>query len=251
VMSEPGEPAAAPDYPDITDELEELRFFISGRFDDDAQFAYLELQRRFPGHPALDEFKDRFAAGAKLESAAAPVVVEDLPPTPTAPKVAPASVQRLTEDDDDDDGFLASIFNEPAAPTLGKSAPSPRRAVATLDDAADAQTFFDLGTAYREMGLDDDALNQFELAAKDPRWTSRARIMMASLRAQRGDSERAVADLEVAIEHASDEDERSEARYELGVLFQTVGDDARAIEVLRQVAPGYRDRDDRLAELGG
>ncbi|MBL9106570.1 MAG: tetratricopeptide repeat protein [Myxococcales bacterium] len=246
---EAAEGKSAPiDYPDITDEVEELRFFISGRFDDDAQFAYLELQRRFPGHPALAEFADRFAAGAKLESASAPVVVEDLPATRAAPAVAPATVQRLEEEDDDD--FLASIFSEPASRTIGK-ATQPTRAKADLEDGADAQTFFDLGTAYREMGLDDDALAQFELAAKDPRWTSRARIMMASLRAQRGDNARAVADLETAIEHAADDDERSEARYELGVLFQTTGDDARAVEVLQQVTPGYRDRDERLAELGG
>ena len=238
-----------PDYPDISDELEELRFFISGRFEDDAQFAYLELQRRYPGHPALRPFADSFSAEAKLASAAAPVSVDDAPaskPAPAAPSVAPAKAQLA--DDDGDDDFLASIFNEPAAPTLGKAS-QPRRAVATLDEAADAQTFFDLGTAYREMGLDDDALAQFELAAKDARWTSRARIMMASLRLQRGDSDRAVADLEIAIEHASDDDERSEARYELGVLFQTLGDKDRAISALKQVAPGYRDRDERLGEL--
>ena len=73
--------------------------------------------------------------------------------------------------------------------------------------------------------------------------------MMASLRLQRGDNDRAVGDLEVAIEQAGDEDERSEARYELGVLFQSLGDRARAISALKQVAPGYRDRDERLGEL--
>jgi pilus assembly protein FimV len=177
-------------------------------------------------------------------------MIEDTPAAaPVLSPIAPAKVQQLTDDDDDDE-FLASIFNEPAAPTLGKSS-QPRRAVATLDDAADAQTFFDLGTAYREMGLDDDALAQFELASRDPRWTSRARIMMASLRAQRGDNDRAIADLEMACEHASDEDERSEARYELGVLFQNLGDRARAISALTQVVSGYRDRDERLNELTG
>ena len=44
-------------------------------------------------------------------------------------------------------------------------------------------------------------------------------------------------------------DERSEARYELGVLFQSLGDRDRAIAALKQVASGYRDRDERLASL--
>ena len=242
---------ASTDQPDITDELEELRFFISGRFEDDAQFAYLDLQRRFPGHPALAEFADRFATGAKLESAAAPVTIDDRPvssPTSSARKAVPATVLRL--EDEDEDTFLASIFDEPATiPTPGKAV-VPRRAVATMDEGADAQTFFDLGTAYREMGLIDDALNQFELAAKDARWTSRARVMQASLRVQRNEHDLAVADLQAAIASATEQDEQSEARYELGVLYQSLGDHPRAIAALEAVTPGYRDRDERLRTLG-
>ncbi|MBL8973526.1 MAG: tetratricopeptide repeat protein [Myxococcales bacterium] len=241
------EPTTEPTWPAIDDELDELRFFISGRFEDDAQFAYLDLQRRFPGHPALAEFADRLATGAKLESAAAPVTLEDpRPPSSASRGAAPAKVQHLEDEDEDD--FLASIFDEPSAPAPGKAS-APRRAVATLDDGADAQTFFDLGTAYREMGLEDDALAQFDLAAKDPRWTARARIMTASLRVQRGQHEQALADLNAAMEASNDADERSEAGYELGVLYQSLGDQARAVAALQAVTPGYRDRDELLKTL--
>jgi tetratricopeptide (TPR) repeat protein len=235
-------------WPDITDEVEELRFFISGRFEDDAQFAYLELQRRFPGHPELAEFSERFTAGARIESAAAPVTLEDAAPA-TTPALTGAAPTAFPLEDEDEDSFLASIFDEPAAARAGGKA-APRRAVATLDDGADAQTFFDLGTAYREMGLLDDALTQFDLAARDARWTSRARVMMASLRVQRGENEQALTDLQTAIDSATDQDEQSEARYELGVLYQALGDTERAIAALKVVAAGYRDRDERLASLG-
>ena len=260
---EPGEPSAGdtamlaidavlapePTWPDITDEIDELRFFISGRFEDDAQFAFLDLQRRFPGHPGLNEFADRLATGAKLESAAAPVMLDDPRPPSTPPRGAsPAKVALL--DEDEEDTFLASIFDEPVLRAPGKSA-KPRRAVASLDDGADPQTFFDLGTAYREMGLYDDALAQFDLAAKDPRWTARARIMSASLRIQRGEHVQAIDDLNLAIDFATDVDQRSEAGYELGVLYQANGDQASAIEALAAVAPGYRDRDERLQLLEG
>ena len=240
-------PEPEPAWPAIDDDIDELRFFISGRFEDDAQFAYLDLQRRFPGHPALAEFADRFSTGARLESAAAPVTIDDPGPSSVATRgAAPAQVQQLEDEDEDD--FLASIFDEPTAPAPGKSA-APRRAVATLDEGTDAQTFFDLGTAYREMGLEDDALAQFELAARDPRWTARARIMMATLRVQRGQPQLAIDDLDIAMAASSDPDERSEAGYELGVLFQSLGDSARAIAALEAVTPGYRDRDERLQSL--
>ncbi len=234
-------------WPPIEDELDELRFFISGRFEDDAQFAYLDLQRRFPGHPALAEFADRFSTGAKLESAAAPVTLDDARlPSTASPGLAPAKVLQL--EDEDDDAFLSSIFDEPAAPAPGRTA-GPRRAVATLEDGTDAQTFFDLGTAYREMGLEDDALAQFDLAAKDLRWTARARIMTASLRVQRGQYQQALDDLNAAMEASSDPDERSEAGYELGVLYKSLGDVTRAVEALHAVIPGYRDRDELLKAL--
>jgi Flp pilus assembly protein TadD len=100
------------------------------------------------------------------------------------------------------------------------------------------------------MGLIDDALTQFDLAARDTRWTSRARVMMASLRVQRGENDQALADLQTAIDSATDQDEQSEARYELGVLYQALGDTGRAIAALQAVTAGYRDRDERLASLG-
>ena len=245
------QPGAGPNasWPDITDEVDELRFFISGRFEDDAQFAYLELQRRFPGHPQLAEFAERFVTGARIESAAAPVMLEDAALAVT-PVVGAAPVIAFPLEDEDEDSFLASIFDEPVV-VRGGGKVAPRRAVASLDDGADAQTFFDLGTAYREMGLIDDALTQFDLAARDTRWTSRARVMMSNLRVGRGENDQALADLQTAIDSATDQDEQSEARYELGVLYQALGDTERAIAALQVVAAGYRDRDERLAALGG
>ncbi|MDC0721839.1 tetratricopeptide repeat protein [Nannocystis bainbridge] len=245
------EPAAPADYPDITDEVEELRFFISSRFEDDAQFTYLELQRRFPGHPALAEFADRFATGAKLESAAAPVMIEDTPPPVAAAPAAVSpghTVQRLDDEDDDDD-FLSSIFDEPS-PVSRKKSPQ-QRAVATLTEQADAQTYFDLGMAYHEMGLIDDALAQFGLAAADSTWQSRAKVMIADLRILRGEPSVAVAALREAIDSANDEDERDAAQYRLAEVFTTLGDTAAAAEALRDVSPGYRDRDELLAEHEG
>src|SRR5690606_36267247 len=125
----------------------------------------------------------------KIESAAAPVMIEDSPlpvSSPVAP-VEPASTRTVLrlEDEDDDDDFLSSIFDEPAPVAARKKAP--QRAVATLTEQADAQTYFDLGMAYHEMGLIDDALAQFGLAAADGRWQSRAKVMIADLRILRGE----------------------------------------------------------------
>ncbi len=155
--------------------------------------------------------------------------------------------EELNEGDD----FLSSIFAAPDERTTSPVADVkvPARARADLDDSADARTLFDLGTAYREMGLVDDAIQQFELAAQDPAWTARSLVMMASLHLHRGETEKAIADLGEAINCARTDVERSEARYELAVVHQTVGDPAKARELLLSVDSGYRDRDERLAEI--
>ncbi|HGG56528.1 MAG TPA: tetratricopeptide repeat protein, partial [Nannocystis exedens] len=151
-------------------------------------------------------------------------------------------------ENDEEDDFLSSIFDEePSKPA--KSKPEPMRARAELEGSTDARTFFDLGTAYREMGLVDDALAQFRSASKDPAWKAKSLVMMASLHLYRGELPEAIADLEEAVAFAVTDDERSEARYELGVIYQVMGETKKAITALEATAPGYRDRDDRLAKL--
>ena len=45
-------------------------------------------------------------------------------------------------------------------------------------------------------------------------------------------------------------DERDAARYRLAEVHLTLGDTAAAVAILREVSPGYRDRDAILAEYG-
>jgi tetratricopeptide (TPR) repeat protein len=73
--------------------------------------------------------------------------------------------------------------------------------------------------------------------------------MIAGLHSERGDIEQAAIALREALVAARTEDERSEAHYELGVLYEKAGDIEAAIASLREVAAGFRDRDERLEQL--
>jgi tetratricopeptide (TPR) repeat protein len=229
----------------LYDELAELRFYIDQGFEEDAYAAYLELDRRFPGHPALREFAERFA-GVDSEEAS-PVHLAEPEPEPE-PVAKPSEV--FFEEEDDDDGFFAAIFDDaPVARPKPKSTSAPRARAAI--GQADPRTHFDLGTAYREMGLIDDALAQFAIAAEDADWRARSLVMTASLHLHRGAIPEAIGVLEEAVRCAVNDDERSEARYELGVIYQVMGEVDKAIAALDAVKSGYRDRDARLADLHG
>ncbi len=218
-------------WPDISDDVAEVRFFLDQGLDEDAEAAVADLKERYPGHPALAAFEEPEEA----EPAVVPIE-----------SGASSPLISLEEDDDDEDAYLSAIFSDPA-PVKEEAKPSGGARVAS--ENVDAQSSFDLGVAYREMGLVDQAVVQFEAAASDGAIRVRALVMLGSLRLQQGNAEAAVSSLEEAASLATNDDEIAEANYELGVAYEKIGDTARAIERLSLVSTGYRDRDQRLGQL--
>lgn len=224
--------AGAGDFPDISDDVAEIRFFRDQGLDDDAEAALEDLRKRYPGHPMLADFGE-----------------------PEAPKAAPVPVEHgassplvSLDEDEDEDAYLSAIFSDPA-PAAPKKPKTTGARVASED--VDAQSAFDLGVAYREMGLVDQAVSQFESAASDPGLKVRALVMLGTLRLQQGDAPGAVSSLEQAVQGATNDDERAEANYELGVVYEKIGETGKAIASLSAVSAGYRDRDERLGQLQG
>ncbi len=223
------------DWPDISDELAEIRFFADQGLDDDVEFSLGDLDRRFPGHPEVVRLRGELAGG-------------DAPPPD---EEAAKPLISFADEDEDEDAYLAAIFSdEPSPEKKSEARGAGIGARADIDDA-DAGTYFDLGTAYREMGLVDDAIAQFELAATDANWRAKSLVMIGALRVHRGETDRAIVDLEDAIQAGQTRDELCEAHYELGMVFAKVGDTGSAISHMEQVDEGFRDREERLAELRG
>jgi tetratricopeptide (TPR) repeat protein len=269
-------------FADLSAELDELQFFLAQDLEEDALAAFEDLIRKHPGHPELAKLATRFpnAAGVDAllaaqgegdsieeadeadangevereldagESQIASVIEAEI-------EVEAAGVEESFEDvaseplldlDDEDDGdFLANIFDA-EAPAKRKA-----RAVAIQThevEGADAGDHFDLGTAYREMGLIEDALREYGTASRDPRWQAKSLVMMATLHASRGDTDAAIEHLQRAVAAARTKDERCESNYELAMNLMAVGRNDEARAALEQVDVGFREREDKLRELG-
>jgi tetratricopeptide (TPR) repeat protein len=115
----------------------------------------------------------------------------------------------------------------------------------------DGAARYDLGVAYYEMGLYNEALAEFEVAVKCPGLSTRTLEMMSSCLAQQGRHDEVVhllaGPLSKQVEASAEE--RLSLQYAMGIALEAVGqqDDARRhFEEVALVDIGFRDVQSRL-----
>ncbi|HEX5659692.1 MAG TPA: tetratricopeptide repeat protein [Polyangiales bacterium] len=117
----------------------------------------------------------------------------------------------------------------------------------------DSETHFDLGIAYKEMGLIDDAVNEFELAARSKKRASTALTMIGSCHLERGKSELAIEYFQKALKsEGAGIPEELALNYEIGNAYDQTGDIERALTSFEIVAArdrNYRGVSGRIDQL--
>ncbi len=100
----------------------------------------------------------------------------------------------------------------------------------------DSETHYNLGIAYKEMGLIDDAINEFNIAMKDPKKVFDASIMLALCYKELRRYEEAISVLKNALNRDNlPKEEILALTYELGVIYETMGDREKALEAFNRV----------------
>jgi tetratricopeptide (TPR) repeat protein len=116
------------------------------------------------------------------------------------------------------------------------------------------ETHYDLGIAYREMGLLDDAVREFRVAMASPARKLDCLAMMGLCALDLGRHVDAVSHLEQALAMPGLPDERvAGLRFDLGRVYEAKGDLARARSLWEQVQafdPDFPELAERLATLG-
>ena len=150
---------------------------------------------------------------------------------------APATASSASTDED---GFasLFSDFKRGVSRTLGEG---------------DVETHFDLGIAYREMGLLEDAIGEFHYALSSSARRLDALHMMGLCAIDLGRALDAIAHLEQALASPDVPAERETAlRFDLGRAHEANGDRERALDAFRRVVeldPGFQDAAARIETL--
>ncbi len=114
----------------------------------------------------------------------------------------------------------------------------------------DSQGHYDLGMAYREMGLHEQAIASFRISEREPRLSGRSREMIGRCLTETGAYDEATAEFQAALTTGSlDGAGEAELRYQLALCLAAQGDLASAIQQLEIADAHYPGRPDVLERL--
>jgi tetratricopeptide (TPR) repeat protein len=237
-------------------ELESVDFYITQGYADIAIDTLELLERQFGSHPEIDARREKLQPG--LQDAGATVSQPDIRPTsgtevafenPQPPVVtAEDNASPLSTGSGIDSG-LAEIFEEFRAEAEGDHASSNE----------DFETHYNTATAYKEMGLLDEAIREFQSATGltapadgTPRYFQCCN-MLGHCFIQKGMPGAAVLWFKKGLDAPQrTADEYKALQYELGSAYEEMGDLKRALAVFTEVYGvyvGYRDVADKLSDL--
>jgi tetratricopeptide (TPR) repeat protein len=100
----------------------------------------------------------------------------------------------------------------------------------------DSASHYDLGCAYRDMGLVDEAIAEFQIAARNPEFRLRAIEMLGACFAEKGDHRIALKVLSRAVQAPGHKDEELiEIYYAMGRAHEELGEKGPAVEWYERV----------------
>ncbi len=171
------------------------------------------------------------------------------------------------QDDDDDEDPLALDLDDDEIEIPGEFADGGRLNIPRGEDDAfqqfkdgvakqvgedDAETHFDVGIAYKEMGMFSDAVGEFESAMR-PHNEVQCHVMIAHCHRGQGDISESINEFKKALYcEQITENEQVDLFYQMGNAYEELDDVREALYYYDKVAhmvAGYRDVDERLGVL--
>jgi tetratricopeptide (TPR) repeat protein len=211
------------------------------------------LASRHPNHPLVTmRLRDLEAAAAAPGevNGTQTVDVDDLE------ELAPEELDADIDPSDD----VAVAFDEAQRVIAGRhgSAVGKRRPAVVLEkpvEDSDADTHFDLGLAYKEMGLYDEAIKAFDKCTSTPHREVQSRMMIGMCHREQGNLSEAVHQFKAGL-HASaiTDRERQSLLYEIGTSYEALGDPREAVYYYEMVVkrdPKFLDAAERMHRLQG
>src|SRR6185369_1834363 len=249
---EPATPAAATEG--LEDVLDEADFFAARGLFEDARAILLEQLTRTPNHPlVLERLSEVDIALGGAAGGSQTIERSQLNGNPADDALDFDVAQSL--------GALDEMELPPGSTMMGTGNDVDvdqvfekfRAGIRSQVSENDSATHYDLGVAYKEMGLVPDALHEFELAARDPQRECNCFAMIGLVYLEQNQLDRAVESYVRALGAAEKTVEQEmNVYYDLGTVYEMKGKTQDALYYFQKIArrdPGYRDVSERIGAL--
>jgi tetratricopeptide (TPR) repeat protein len=128
-----------------------------------------------------------------------------------------------------------------------------KEGVAKQVSVDDAQSHYDLGVAYKEMGLLEDAVREFEVAARDLKRECVCRSMIGMIQIERGNLNEGIDALMRGLQSPDrTKDQEATLNYEIASAYEAKKMVKQAVDYFQRAAraiPAFRDTQERLRRL--
>ena len=241
--------------PELASELNEIKFFMSLEAFQDAFNLLLEAKKRFGNHEEL--LKQEAIIEARLQqevSVSKPQTKEkietDLLSSPSAPGFFDLAEELSAGLDDGPFEEVSDKGTEEEIQSSEELLNEFKKGVEEQIDASDYATHYELGIAYKEMGLLDEAIRELELVRASKAYFIECATLMGQCLADLGREQEASQHYETALATPGiTENERVALLYEFALFQQSTDhlDRARALFLkIQEAVPNYRDVNNRL-----
>jgi tetratricopeptide (TPR) repeat protein len=252
---------------EFASDIAEADFYIQAGLPEDARAILEAITLASPDHPGASQRLRELGGGKVRQVKPAPAhqelpvgaSQEPLPPehddlaAELAAELASEVGGSAIDESRPLDGDALAPFQVPAREVLGEFRAKVQEAVRPED----VQTHYDLGIAYKEMGLIDEAIAEFDVAVRHGGGTRAADCltMLGMCELERGSTDAAIERFRSGLELPGlAPDARQALAFELGAVYESIGRTAEALEQYGSIDredPKYRDVQARIVRLGG
>jgi len=226
--------------PEIEEGLDEAEFFVTQGLYDDARDTLRQLLEMYPNHPLV---LDRWAE------------LEQLALMRGADQGAMGGDFGLGAVFDEESQALGMLESTAEGIALDEGFDALTQEASGSVSVEDCDTHYDLGIAYKEMGLYDDAIAEFKIATYSPVRQCIGDTMIGLCFMEKGDVPSAVEHFKRGLQAPQrTEHEELGLYFEMGIAYQTLGDYPEALYYFQKVEKRdayFRDVNQYVAALHG
>jgi tetratricopeptide (TPR) repeat protein len=116
----------------------------------------------------------------------------------------------------------------------------------------DYDTRYNLGLAYKELGLYEEAIKEFEIASKDPKKEIECYFLISECFKEKGMFKEAIHWLQKALDKAGEEEQWLFLKYNLGFLYKQADELEKALNTFKEIfdrKANYRDVAQKIKEI--